>query len=235
MVELPIGHKRQDKQVAQESQDYEPLGRRGACSFVYNDCFYLYGGSLEGAQSFRQSPPVNVDILDLQTGQWSSADTKVLHSLPNSISGSCCTVLNHNLYVFGGWLAGRRNADVHELNLKTLTWRKLLGMNPESGPICKDKAGMFSYGDHMVGLFGGYGGASDFQSYGLVESRTASYDWDPNTFFAMYDPLCWTNELHLFHVEKCKYFMSMPPTTHTCTHTHSVTHKQYILSQHTHT
>ena len=181
----------------QESQDYEPPARRGAGSFVYNGCFHLHNGYSPGTHAFTQSPDINLEVLDLHHGVWSSVETKVSRSLPENISGACCTITNGNLYVFGGWLAGLRNAEVHELNLESLVWKHLPAKNPHKGPFCKDKAGMFSYGPHMVGVFGGYG-------YPIGHHRVqtgAVYHRDPVSFGEM---ICWTNELHLFHVERCE-------------------------------
>lgn len=185
----------------QESQDFKPVGRRGVCSFVHNSSFYLYGGALSipGLSAFRQTPHVDIEMLDMHSGLWSSVETEVLHSLPQFTSGACCAVLNDNLYIFGGWLAGLRNAHIHELDLETFCWKKLPINNPENGPICKDKAAMFGYGDDMMGVFGGYGYPEN-DAHARLEGRAAQYHRDTtNPFFSIY----WTNELHLFHVGKC--------------------------------
>ncbi len=187
----------------QESQEFEPAGKKGSCSFVHNNCFYLFSGtSSRGLPAHRQTPPVEIEVLSMHSGQWSSIETNVFHSLPPSTSGACCTVLNGKLYVFGGWLAGLRNADIHELNLETLYWRKLPVKNPMNGPLLKDKAGMFGYGEDILGIFGGYG-YSEVLSRVALNERTAQYYWDPTSPF----PICWTNELHLFHVGKCEFLL----------------------------
>lgn len=179
-----------------ESQNYEPTARRGACSFVHKGCFHLYNGYCPGTRAFTQTPDVNIEVLDLHQGVWSSVETTVLRSLPRNISGAYCTITNGNLYIFGGWLAGLRNAEIHELNLESLVWKHLPARNPDEGPLCKDKAGCFSYGPHMVGVFGGYG----YPGGHYVPQRGAVYHWDPISL----GDICWTNELHLFHVERCE-------------------------------
>ncbi len=190
----------------QESQQFEPVGKKGSCSFVHNSCFYLFGGtsSNRGIPAYRQTPPIELEVLHILSGQWSSIEANVACSLPPSISGACCTMLNDKLYVFGGWLAGLRNANIHELNLENLHWKKLLVANPKNGPLSKDKAGMFGYGEDMLGIFGGYG-YSELFSPALLEGRAAQYHWDPTSPFS----ICWTNELHLFHIGKCKYLHNL--------------------------
>ncbi len=190
----------------QESQDFKPVGRRGVCSFVHNSSFYLYGGafSTSGVPPFNQTPHVDIEMLDMHSGLWSSVKTKALHSLPQCTSGACCAVLNDNLYVFGGWLAGLRNAHIHELDLETFCWRELPIKNPENGPICKDKAAMFGYGEDMIGVFGGYGGYPVNDANARLGGRAAQYHLDTTAFFDIY----WTNELHLFHVGKCTYVLT---------------------------
>jgi len=180
--------------------DHDPLGRRGACSFVHDEQFYLLQG-YAGGSVLDQRPRKSLEVLNMSTGQWSSVTTSG-EALPESISGACCTVINGRLYTFGGWIAGLRNADVHELDLVSLVWKKLEAGNPGEGPFLKDKAGVVSYGEAMLCVFGGYGypGWNHFNQGSYRRQKGASYDWDANSFHE----ICWTNELHLFHVKECK-------------------------------
>lgn len=183
---------------------YEPRGRRGACSFIHHDKFYLFEGYTGGPVLAPKSQS-DFQTFDLHAVEWS-----VVHptgereeQLPSTISGACCTITNDRLYVFGGWVGGRRTADLHELDLDTMVWRRLDPKNPGEGPFLKDKAGIVPYGTQMVCVVGGYGYPSwDHLTNGRVEGQTgASYDWDVDQPF----PICWTNELHLFHVETRKF------------------------------
>ena len=165
-----------------------------------------------GGPALTNRPQRSLEAFDLRTAEWStvhpsnepSEDEDGLHSAdnPKSISGACCVVTNDCLYTFGGWLAGYRNADVHELNLTTMVWRHLEAQNPGDGPFLKDKAGIVAYGRHMVCVFGGYGYPSrEHIIDGVYRGQTgAQYAWDVNSVF----DICWTNELHLLHVEQCK-------------------------------
>ena len=181
-----------------EASVHEPVGRRGACSFVHLEHVYLFQG-YEGGAALAQRPQGSLPFLDPQAGRWSSVST-LGEVLPKSISGACCAVVNDCLYTFGGWIAGFRNADVHELDLESLAWKKLEPCNPGEGPFLKDKAGMVGYGEEMLCVFGGYGYPSEshITQGGYRQQEGASYNWDPNS------GICWTNELHLLHIKKCK-------------------------------
>ena len=188
------------KKGENEGSAKEPPGRRGACSFIYNDKFYLHSG-YSGGDAVDQSAEPQLKVLDLSSGGcWSSEPTKIRegedpHDLPECISGACCTVLNGCLYVFGGWQAGLRKSTVHELKLSSLTWRCLEEWNPRGEPLLKDKAGMVSYGKHMLCVFGGYGYPLQWQ-FGAGFQKGATYHRDESSGFMIY----WTNELHLFDI-----------------------------------
>ena len=148
-----------------------PIGSRGGCSFVHENCFYLYGGYKSGQNP--RVPRVDSDLwcLDLQSCSWSvkaCSVEKPSASKPSSLAqalrkkvltGASCAVTGGRLYVFGGWSVGMRNAEVWELELSSGTWRELQPVEAEEaeGPLCKDKAGMVAYGEEMLCVFGGYG------------------------------------------------------------------------------
>ena len=54
-----------------------------------------------------------------------------------------------------------------------MIWRRLEPQNREEGPVHKYRAGMVAFGDEALCVFGGYGVDTDY-----------------------------TNELHLYHVER---------------------------------
>ena len=172
----------------------EPLGRRGQCCLVKGDKLYLYGGY---SQHYWSSQPrgSHLDVFDFTNHEWSSLATT--GEQPTAISGACCVGIKNCLYLFGGWYQGWRNADVHELDLILLKWRKLAGWELEGGPMCKDKAGMVDYGEEMLCVMGGYGYPGN--ELGTTQPG-ATYSWDTDSVHG----LCWTNELHLFHIKSCK-------------------------------
>ncbi len=175
-----------DASKENQQVEYTPPGRLGAFSFIYNGCFYIGGGYL-----------FFIDKLDLTTGLWCSFEneTKFIPSVDNHNLGSCCTVLIDKLYVFGG---ERRNADINELDMETLEWRQLPILNPDHGPLLKDKAAMFSYGQNMIGVFGGYG----YPSSPLHAMN--SHKWSTQHVDISNPMTYWTNELHLLQLDKSK-------------------------------
>ena len=202
-----------DADEINEVSVHEPAGRRGACSFVHLEQVYLFQG-YEGGAALDQRPQGSLAVLDPQAGRWSSVSTSG-EVLPESISGACCAVMNDCLYTFGGWIAGFRNADVHELDLESLVWRKLKPDNPGKGPFLKDKAGMVPYGEEMLCVFAEYGYPSENHiTQGGYRGQTgASYKSDPDSFHG----ICWTNELHLFHVKRCKPYGNWRAWSHMIT------------------
>ena len=195
------GDRKKTNEEGEAENNKEPAGRRGACSFIYNDKFCLYSG-YSGGEAHKQRSMTTLNVLDLTSGCWATENTAGEgEDLPQCLSGACCTVTNDCLYVFGGWLAALRNANIHELKLSTLTWRKLPAVNPGKGPILKDKAGIVAYGKHMLCVFGGYGYPNWDHT---IRQSGATYDPDPD--YALYGgQICWTNELHLFHVPTCMW------------------------------
>ena len=196
----PDNSEGEENSKEEEVENKEPAGRRGACSFIYNDKFCLYSG-YSGGDARHQSSTAELKVLDLTSGCWATEMTKGEgEDLPQCLSGACCTVTNDCLYVFGGWLASVRNADIHELNFSTLIWRKLPAKNRGKGPILKDKAGIVAYGKHMLCVFGGYG----YLSWDHTTGQSGA-TYHPDREYVRYGlEICWTNELHLFHVPTCE-------------------------------
>ena len=173
--------------------DYEPNQNRGLCSVVHDGKLYLHSGYDPGHYNER----VNLlHVFDFSDSKWSKVRTK--GDIPEAISGSSSTVIGDSLYIFGGWCHGaNRNADVLKLSLVNFRWELLTDAAVQGGgPMHKDKAGMVNYGCEMLCVMGGYG------HFGTRSSnhKKASYHQDN----AYYSDLCWTNELHLFHIHSRK-------------------------------
>ena len=186
----------------------EPPGRRGACSFISDDKFYLHHGY--NGPNDQQREHV-LSSYDLHTAEWSevTSDATRREPHPRVVSGEAFTLVKHTLYTFGGWWDGVRNSTVLELDLETFTWRKCVPSNPSQGPMPKDKAGMVAYGDEMLCVFGGYGEAPSAHN-GITPQRGAQYHTDMASMWGF----CWTNELHLYHLKQCEssfYFFMLHP------------------------
>lgn len=180
-----------------------PMSRRiGSCLFVNDNKLYRWRGDLP-----IHHPQLldNLEELDLATVEWkthdvSSTEKDCVEKLPLPITGAACAVVNGRMYLFGGFgsvVLGQQNTyyrNVHELDLATLTWRRLPAYNEEDGPMEKYLCGMVSCGAEMFLVFGGFGVKANC----VPLQKSADYHWS-HEFGAM-----WTNEMHLFHVkERC--------------------------------
>lgn len=188
---------------------YRPAGRREAFSVAHYDKFYLCHGIADlrqynddGTWIPQGEEGLPMQCFDFTAGTWKGikpttqepGEIGLWHSLSALYAGVCSVVVDDCLYSFGGRRGGRERgcADVHELNLTTMVWRKVVPVNPEEGPMEKEKGGMVDYKGELLCVFGGYGMGTSPRQPG------ATYHWDP-----MFDRF-WNNELHLFDLQKSK-------------------------------
>ena len=194
--------------MSADRRGYRPSGRREAFCAVHSNKFYLCHGisdlnDYDGAGAWipQGEEGLPMQCFDFTTGAWNGVeptteepeDVQLWHSLSSLYAGVCSTVINDCLYTFGGrrGVVERGCAPfVHELNLITMVWRKLIATNPEEGPAKKEKGGMVEYNGDVLCMFGGYGEGTSPRQLG------ASYHYDRvfNRF--------WNNELHVFDLQK---------------------------------
>lgn len=186
-----------DASPTPDHKPLEPVGKRGQWSAVYGGKFYVYGGYAGRVFTSRRPLTDHLDVFDFSKGEWSVMKTE--GESPRVVSGACSAVNGDCLYMFGGWYRGIRNADVYELSLVDLRWKKLTECDMKDSPLCKDKAGMVDYGSDMLCVTGGYG-----QSRRAFHSKKGvSYHLDKTSYFQ----IGWTNELHLFHIKSCEWII----------------------------
>ena len=188
---------------------YRPAGRREAFSVAHYNKFYLCHGIADlhhynddGTWIPQGEEGLPMQCFDFTAGTWKGikpttqepGETRLWHSLSALYAGVCSVVVNDSLYSFGGRRGERErgSADVHELNLNTMVWRKVVPANPEEGPVEKEKGGMVDYKGELLCVFGGYGMGTSRRQTG------ATYHWD-----SAFDCF-WNNELHLFDLQKSK-------------------------------
>lgn len=185
-----------------EGEGWQPTGRRGACCFSHDGAVYVFQG-YEGGFPFLAEPILYRFVLG--EGRWEAVRVNNYPSMSSVVSGACCCLLgernNEQVVTFGGWINGERVADVHTLDLCNMAWSKCGVANPAEGPLLKDKAGIIPYGSHMVCVVGGYGYPSpELTMAGIYHGQAgAQYHWDS------INDLCWTNEVHLFHLSRGKW------------------------------
>ena len=109
-------------------------------------------------------------------------EQKPIHGIPPpGLSNTACTVVGSCLVVFGGWDGESRHNTLFKLNLRSFQWEQVRVSNPSSGPQKKTGCGMVSYGDNQLVVFAGFTGS------------------------------VWTDELHIFDLNKGEYSLCTKP------------------------
>ena len=96
-------------------------------------------------------------------------------SLPPTLYYGACASIVEDLYFYGGTDSSDSQGRLYKLNTKSRKWQELSSAGPKKKTRCK----MIAYGKKLV-VFGGYGIPSGAQ---YIDRR-------------------WTNELHMFDLEK---------------------------------
>lgn len=184
-----------------EESYYYPGKRRGACSCVDQRrglayMFRGYPGDVSVDQNSSDSTEKHISVFDFHTNKWHKrllADNGIN---PSVDAGAACTIIRDKLYIFSGWKIGHLNNDIHELDLETFEWTKLVPLSKKHEPLLKNKCGVVSYGPDMLFIFGGYG----YPLIGQPLQEGASYDWERPIMHGT--SIGWTNEMHLYHLRK---------------------------------
>lgn len=79
---------------------------------------YIFGGY--GGLGYARRDYNDLHMLDLEELQWNKLAPK--GKPPEPRSGHAATVVNHTIYVFGGWNSATQFKDLHVLDTETLTW-----------------------------------------------------------------------------------------------------------------
>ena len=109
-------------------------------------------------------------------------EQKLTHGTPPpGLSNTAYTVLGSCLFVFGGDDGVSCHNSLFKLDLHTFQWEQVRVSNPSSGPQRKDGCGMVSYGDNQLVVFAGYTGSR------------------------------YTDELHVFDLNKGEYSLCTKP------------------------
>ena len=158
--------------------------------------FRGYPGDVSMDQNSSDSTENHISVFDFHTNKWHRrllADNGIN---PSVNAGAACTIIRDKLYIFSGWKIGHLNNDIHELDLETFEWTKLVPLSKEHEPLLKNKCGVVSYGPDMLFIFGGYG----YPLIGQPLQEGASYDWERPIMHGT--SIGWTNEMHLYHLRK---------------------------------
>ena len=100
---------------------------------------------------------------------------------PPGLCNTAYTVVGSSLFVFGGFDGESGHNTLFKLDLHNFHWEQVQVSNPSSGPQRKQGCGMVSYGDNQLVVFAGYTGSA------------------------------WTDELHVFSLDKGEYSLCTKP------------------------
>ena len=107
---------------------------------------------------------------------------KLTHGTPPpGLSNTAYTVVGSCLFVFGGLDDESHHNSLFKLDLQSFQWEQVRVSNPSSGPQRKNACGMVSYGDNQLVVFAGFIGSA------------------------------YTDELHVFDLNKGEYSLCTKP------------------------
>ncbi|KAK6181173.1 hypothetical protein SNE40_009091 [Patella caerulea] len=173
----------------------------------------VWGGYKEDGQE-RYLPPEDVWVYNLELEIWSCHRTN--GDVPPGMSGCCSCIYDNYLYIIGGHsITGNCNS-IYKLNLKDLTWSRVIVLGELFSP--RDKATAW-YHNEKIYMFGGFGmPISDYLD------DHGSFELDPSLEMSYIRNRGWNNQLLVFDVidetwsnPKCKGVTPYPRAAHATT------------------
>ena len=111
---------------------------------------------------------------------------------PLGLYAGACSSLMDSLYSCGGHDGRKYHNSLHCLSTSVREWRELGESNPQDGPMKKTGCQMVAFNNDALALFGGFGIPSSTIQPGSSFIKEKEYSNGSG----------WTNELHLFNVNK---------------------------------
>ena len=109
---------------------YQPRARSKHVVVTVGNKMYVWGG-WAGTDQYSRTLASYLEIFDFTSGAWSSKQTR--GTPPRGLIDPAYTCVGgRKLYVFGGYdgmVAKRCTNDLHELDLNTLEWKKVVPIN----------------------------------------------------------------------------------------------------------
>ena len=132
----------------------EPQARWGHGAVEVKGSIYIWGGEDSDGNPY---PPSHIEVFSIHTGHWEQRNANAREIGPIGVIYSAYTTIGENLYTFSGRGEGRTYYNtLHQLNLKTMEWKKLDSQNPADAPTPRRGCTMISYGNGILVTFGGY-------------------------------------------------------------------------------
>ena len=152
----------------------EPFSRVYHFSAAVEGELVVWGGRKE-TLSFVERCALASSVHRFNPAQASWTEQKCSDPPPRLCGGACASV-GHHCYVYGGEDEEEMQCSLHQLDVRSMTWKELSSAGPSSKVGCR----MVPYGKTLV-LFGGYGSPTQ-----------PGVQWHGG----------YTNELHTFEMEE---------------------------------
>ncbi|XP_036398651.1 kelch domain-containing protein 1 isoform X2 [Megalops cyprinoides] len=177
--------------------------RSGHTALLEGGFLYVWGGYVSVADDEIFLPNDEIWLYDIESGVW---ETHAMGGeVPPSMSGTCGSSLNGEMYIFGGCDDGGHTNQLYSVNLLDgmFMWRKVSSSGGVP-PSPRDKLSCWVYKDRLI-YFGGYGRKLLRE---LDNSRSFIVDeasWIEEVFWG------WNNEVHVFNTSTAAWNQ---PRTH---------------------
>ena len=173
--------------------EVEPSPRFWHHTFSYKGNIFIRGGSTSNfSESEKNQLVTKVHQFNFIDKKWQQKKTK---GVPHpGLTQTACVCVNGVLYTYG---SGDRKV-LSQLDIEELVWSQLWSTSESddgSTPMIKASAGMAYFANGHLAVFGGYACPS-----GPLQPGST---FVPNPFEK---DKGWTNEFHIFHIRKGKYF-----------------------------
>ena len=174
------------------SRKYEPSPRYWHISASCRGKVVVWGGMITdlGLLKKQERHGSVVEIFDPFLEKWEQKSTTGVP--PQGLYEGACSSLMDLLYAYGGKDGSNRQSSLHCLCTSVMEWREVGENISEDGPMRKTACQMVPVNDNVLALFGGYGVPRGTIQPGSSFIRSKKYS----------DARGWTNEFHLFDVEK---------------------------------
>ena len=177
---------------------YEPKPRfMHYAGAVEGECFIFAGMTVDFLKT-KEELSSTIEVFDQYLEQWRAL--KTTGSPPKGLcAGGCCFSPSGDLYVYGGLDEFGCLSGLYKLT--SLEWSQLSAESDTNCPMSKSGCGMVCFNNSKkIAIIGGNG---PFPSSGPPQPGSS---FIKNEHFT--DGCGWTNEIHFFDAEECKYSTS---------------------------
>lgn len=153
---------------------YEPRARWGHGAVEVNRKVFVWGGEDSDGNPY---PASLVEVFDVRSGYWEQQNASGVG--PVGVIYSAYTTIGEKLYTFSGRGKGRTYYNtLHQLNLKTMKWKKFTYRNPSDAPTPRRGCTMIAYSEDKLVMYGGLDEnnkySSDLHVFDLRDGKLAT-------------------------------------------------------------